>query len=202
LGPGPTTPQRSSSPSRTSDLRSSRSTVTPQPQALTSLLHPPMRCVVTGHACAVPSTLEEPRARRISFLKAPHGPSLPLAPPPPQRALRLPSTPGRSTPRRRAPAGTVRQGGARGKSRCHTTTQHCPHRCPHPPPLRPSQRGTPLQGDPRAITGDDILATPRARRSSYCTASLRCLFPSSPRPRRGVSPIEQCDPPGPAAVSP
>jgi hypothetical protein len=174
----------------------------PRPEASTSLLNPPMKFEATGHACAAPPTSSEQfLARWISFLRAPHGPSLLIAPPPPRWAPRLPSTPERSTPHQRVPAGTTRQGGAQGKLRYRTVTQcHC-HHCHRPPPPRPSQRGFPPQGDPQAFAGDDVLATPRARGSSCYAAFSRHLFSSSPRPQRGVSPDEPRDPLRPVAMS-
>jgi hypothetical protein len=124
MEPRLTTPLKSSPPSRMSGLESSCLTMAPQHEASTSLLHPPRRSEATGHACVAPPTSSEQfLARRISFPRAPHGPSLPIAPPPPRRAPRLPLTPGRSTPYRRVPIGTIRQGGAQGKSRYRTTTQ-------------------------------------------------------------------------------
>jgi hypothetical protein len=144
LEPRLTRPLRSSLSSRPSSLRSSCPTMVPLSQVLMSLSHPPMRCVATGHAyAALLMSSEGPQARQIPFLKASHGPSLPLVPPSPRQALRLSLTPRRLTPRRQAPVGTVRQGDAQGKSWCHTATRRRHHHPPHPPPLRPSQRETP-----------------------------------------------------------
>jgi hypothetical protein len=168
-----------------------------------SLLHPLTRSEGTGHACMAPLTSSKQfLAQRISFPRAPHGPSLSIAPPPSQWALSLPSMPGRSTPHRRVPAGTARQGGAQGKSWYRTATQRRCHHCHCPPPLRPSQRGFPPQGDPRAFASDGVLATPHARGSSYYAVSSRCVFSFSPRPQRGVSPDKPRDPPGPVVASP
>jgi hypothetical protein len=173
----------------------------PHPRASTPSPHLLTRCAVTGHASLVPPMSREPLAQQIFFLRASHGPSLLDVPPPPRETPRPPSTLGKSTPSRRVPIGTARQGGVREKPRYRTTTKHHYRRCCRSPPLRPSQRVTPLQGDPRAIAGDGVLAAPRAHESSYYAAFLQRLFLSSPRRRRDTSPLGRRDPLGPVAVS-
>jgi hypothetical protein len=92
-------PLGSSASSRPSDIESSCLTRAPWSQASASRTSPPTRSKATGHAGTAPPMLTVGRqAQRIPFLRAPHGPSLLLAPPPSRRAPRLPSILGRSTP--------------------------------------------------------------------------------------------------------
>jgi hypothetical protein len=150
---------------RLSGLESSCPMTAPWPQTLMFLFRPSTKSGAIGLAGVAPSTSPEgPQARQIPSPRVPHGLFLLLALPPPRWALRLPSTPGRSTLHQKVPAGAARRGGAPEKSRCHTMTRRHRRLYPHPhPPPRPSRRGIPRWGDPRDSIGSGAYSTPHAR---------------------------------------